>query len=232
LAFTFFFRDPNALDLIARHVVPTITGRQFINIWDAGCAHGPEPFSLAITLRENMSHFLFRNVRIYATDVEPLGQFRSVIKSGIFPEVEVSRIPDPIRTRYFSKGNSQGFYKIDDEIRERVEYHHHDLLSFVPIRTGFSLIICKNVLLHFSEEQRISILQMFYSALCDGGFLVVERTQKLPSGLDAFFEEISSAGCLFRKKDYTGINEATLAPNLKGVSFIHSNITGQNEGAS
>ena len=53
MAFTFFFRDMQILDLAVKHVVPYAMGRSRIKVWDAGCAMGPEPYSLAIVLAEN-----------------------------------------------------------------------------------------------------------------------------------------------------------------------------------
>ena len=41
------------------HVVPAIKTRRYIRVWDAGCAMGPEPYSLAILMREKcLSHQL------------------------------------------------------------------------------------------------------------------------------------------------------------------------------
>ena len=48
MAFTFFFRDMSILDLIGQHVVPAVSGFTRVRVWDAGCAMGPEPYSLAI----------------------------------------------------------------------------------------------------------------------------------------------------------------------------------------
>ncbi len=41
MAFTYFFRDRQTLELIARHILPDLKRRRYINIWDAGCAMGP-----------------------------------------------------------------------------------------------------------------------------------------------------------------------------------------------
>ena len=57
-------------------------------------------------------------------------------------------------------------------------FSHRDLLSLRPIREGLSLIVCKNVLLHFDEAQRINVLQMFHQALQPGGTLVMEAHAK------------------------------------------------------
>ena len=68
----------------------------------------------------------------------------------------------------------------------KIAFWQHDLLSLVPVREGLSLIVCKNVLLHFDESQRIEVLRMFHRALQPGGTLVMEHTQKLPDALAPF----------------------------------------------
>ena len=200
MAFTYFFRDLQTLNLITKHVLPVVQGSRYINIWDAGCAHGPEPYTLAILLRENMSHFLFRNVNIYATDIDGSDLFEDIIAEGVYPDGEVKRIPSEIRNAYFSKNGKPGHFVLSDEIRARVSFTKHDLLSLKPLRSGFNLIVCKNVLLHFSEADRVRVVQMFYDVLSDGGFLVTEQTQKLPGKSKHLFEQVTKDGQVFRKK--------------------------------
>ena len=200
MAFTYFFRDLQTLELITNHVLPVLQGARFINIWDAGCAHGPEPYSLAILLRENMSHFMFRNVNIYATDIDASDLFGKIIAEGIYPEGEIQRIPAEIRGKYFAKNGKPGHYVLSDEIRARVSFTRHDLLSMKPVRTGFSLVMCKNVLLHFSEEDRGRVIRMFHDVLHAGGFMVTEQTQKLPDTCKHLFQQVTNDGQVFRKK--------------------------------
>jgi len=80
-----------------------------------------------------------------------------------------------------------------------VLYQRHDLLSLKPIRTGFSLVVCKNVLLHFTEEERAAVVQMFHRALDEGGFLATEHTQKLPPGTEHLFRPVAPYVKIFRK---------------------------------
>jgi len=199
MAFTYFFRDGQTLELIAQHVIPDLASRRYINIWDAGCAHGPEPYSLAITFREHMGHFLFRNVKIYATDIDESGSFGEMIARGVYPEGEVKRIPRELLDRYFSRAEQPAYWQVCEEIRKAVRFYKHDLLSFKAIREGFGLIVCKNVLLHFTPEQRVRVLQMFYEALSDGGYLVMEQTQKLPAEVEQLFRRVTDAGQVFQK---------------------------------
>jgi len=217
MAFTYFFRDLQSLQLITRHVLPVLRGCRYISIWDAGCAHGPEPYSIAIMLREKVSHFLFRNVHIYATDIDGSDQFGRIITEGVYPQCEIKRIPRAIRKKYFTETDTPGHYKIDDQIRAQVSYVRHDLLSLQPVRTGLSLIVCKNVLLHFSEDQRSAVIRMFHDALREVGFLVMEQTQKLPRRTGDLFRQVTAEGQIFRKvssQSTAGVEEFEETKNL------------------
>jgi chemotaxis protein methyltransferase CheR len=199
MAFTFFFRDSQTLELLIEHALPTLCGQAFIRIWDAGCAHGPEAYTLAMMLRQRMSDFVFRNVRIHATDVE--SQFGPHIAAGIYAEQEVKRIPHPIRYRYFQMADEPGYVQVVPEIREKVTFVEHDLLCLTPPREDFSLIVCKNVLLHFDEARRNQVFRMFHRALRPGGLLATEHTQKMPETLSSLFEPIAGYAQVFRRLD-------------------------------
>ena len=199
MAFTFFFRDAQTLELLIEHALPTLCGQAYIRIWDAGCTHGPEPYTLAMLLRERMSDYVFRNVRIHATDVE--AQFGPHIAAGIYAEQEVKRIPASIRDRYFQPAAEPGHVQVIEEIRAKVSFARHDLLSLTPPREGFSLIVCKNVLLHFDEAQRSQVFRMFHRSLRPGGLLATEHTQKMPEGLGSLFESVAGYAQVFRRLD-------------------------------
>jgi len=199
MAFTYFFRDGQALELVAQHVIPDLKTRQHIHVWDAGCAMGPEPYSVAITLREHMSHFLFGNVRIFATDIDETNTFGAIIGRGVYSHAETKRIPPEILHRYFSPCGSNGDLQISEEINKAVQFQQHDLLSFSPIRDGFGLIVCKNVLLHFSPQQRIEVIKMFHRALGTKGYFVTERTQEMPPETAHLFRSVTTTARLFQK---------------------------------
>lgn len=197
MAFTFFFRDAQTLELAIDDVLPSLQGRAFIHIWDAGCAHGPEPYTLAILLRERMSDFAFRNVRIHATDID--ATFVGPVTSGVFAEAEVRRVPPQFLRKYFQPGPASGLVQVVPELRTKVTFTHWDLLSLRPIREGLSMIVCKNVLLHFEEAQRVDVLRMFHAALQPDGSLVMEHTQKLPDVLASQFQQVAPHAQIFRK---------------------------------
>jgi chemotaxis protein methyltransferase CheR len=202
MAFTFFFRDMHTLDLIVQHVLPNLKGRMRIDIWDAGCAMGPEPYSLAILLKENMGHFEFQNIRLFATDIDESGHFGETVIKGIYPFDQLQRIPTHLMGGYFKPiQDEKDLFQIHDDVRRCIHFQKHDLLSLTPIRSNLGLIMCKNVLLHFQYPERISVIKMFHSALASGGYFVTEQTQKMPEELSHMFKPIVPNAQIYQKVD-------------------------------
>jgi len=201
MAFTFFFRDQQVLERVVEYVLPVIAGRSHPRVWDAGAAMGQEPYTLAIMFAVKMNHFAFNNLRIDATDVESTGQFARIISAGVYEADELSRLPEGILQRYFEPTDKPGYYRVIDNIRRRIAFQRHDLLSFREIGEGYSLVLCKNVLLHFQPPQRIEVLRMFHRALAPRGLLATEHTQEMPGELASLFERVIPQVQLFRKLD-------------------------------
>ena len=199
MSFTNFLRDSLTLEPLVERALPALRGQPLIRIWDAGCTNGAEPYTLAMLLREQMSEGVFRNVRIHATDSDP--ELGPQIAAGMYSEQEVKRIPYLLRYRYFQVTGEPGYVQVVDEIRSRVSFARHDLLSLVPPHDDFSLIVCKNVPLSFDATERRQVLRMFHSAMRPGGLLATERTEKAPDGFDGLFEPVSNCTRIYRRLD-------------------------------
>ena len=155
---------------------------------------GPEPYSLSIIFKESLGHYQFNRLKIYATDLdEESHDFGKILAKGIYPEETVKRIPKDIFKKYFSPNNKPGYFKISNEIMQRVSFQKHDLRSLIPIRDNFGLIVCKNVLLHFPEDEPM------WKALSPGGFFATEQTQKMPLKTAYLFKRIKQNIQLFQK---------------------------------
>lgn len=198
MAFTFFLRDTHTLDLLAQYVLPDLKRNQFIRVWDAGCAMGPEPYFIAMIFRENMEPFLFRNVLIYATDVDESNSGAGIAR-GVYPEAELGQIPRDLFNKYFAPNGAPGHFQVSEELRRAVHFQRHDLLSLQPVREDFGLVVCKNVLLHLAPTQRADVVRMFHRALAKAGYFLMEQTQKLPSGMERLFRRVTEAAQLYQK---------------------------------
>lgn len=197
MAFTYFFRDMVSFNAVSEYVFPVLSSKREHKIWDAGCANGSEPYTLAMLLRESMGQFAFRNVKILGTDLN--GRFAEVIESGVYSDEETKRIPKDVFDTYFSPADKSGSFVLDPAIRRSVTFKQHDLTSLEPVGDNFGLIVCKNVLLHISPAERIEVLKMFHKSLADGGFLTVEQTQKMPDEALPWFRPVSPAAPVFQK---------------------------------
>ena len=199
MAFTFFFRDLQVLETATEHVMPSLAGRSFPRVWDAGCAMGPESYSLAILFAEKMGPFAFNNLRIHSTDLDEDGTFGETVARGVYADQDLERVPPEIRRRYFEPSGKTGLSRVIERVRNCIRFQRHDLLSLLPVGTDFGLVVCKNVLLHFQAAQRIAVIRMFHAALAPGGCLAMEQTQKLPGELEPLFRRVVPDCQLFRK---------------------------------
>lgn len=198
MAFTFFFRDLPVLAHGVDEVLRVALGRMRIKVWDAGCALGQEPYTLAILFAEKMGA-AFNNLYLDATDYDEENHFGDVVREGIYRYDDLQRIPQEIFSTYFEH-RGEDRYQIVQRIRNRVFFRYHDLLTLEPIGTDYSMIVCKNVLLHFSYPQRIEVIRMFHRSLTTGGVLAMENTQKMPTELAHLFEQVHPDSQLYRKR--------------------------------
>jgi chemotaxis protein methyltransferase CheR len=200
MAFTFFFRDEQILELSVEKLIPFALGRSNIRILNAGCAMGMETYTFAIMLAERMGKFALRNVKIHAVDIDNENvDFGKTVREGIYHKDHLQRIPENLLKKYFSLAEKDDYYIISQELRDLVEFEQYDLLSLRPLRNDYSLIICKNVLLHFNYEQRVQVIGMYHDMLLNGGLLVMENTQNLPDELKHKFNRLVDFAQLYEK---------------------------------
>jgi two-component system CheB/CheR fusion protein len=183
---TGFFRDPLSWEYLAGEVIPRIlagkTGNEPIRVWSAGCASGEEAYTVAILLAEALGPDAFRErVKIYGTDIdiEALNQARQ----GTYTAHDIEEMPKELVEKYFEKvGDRLGFRK---DLRRSVIFGRHDLMQDAPI-SRLDLLICRNALMYFNAETQQRILDRFYFALAEGGYLFLGKAEMLLAHNTAF----------------------------------------------
>ncbi len=200
MGFTFFFRDNHTLSQLITEGIKRFPNAKKIKIWDAGCSNGAEPFTLAILLAEHFgSELSNREIKIYASDNNIQSGFDKLITSGEYPYHLLSRLPDGILEKYFSKTGKDNYYKIKDSILSMVKFVHHDLTTYKPFERDFYAVLCKNVLLHLTPEERTNVVKMYHSTLLKDGLFCTEQTQPLPEGTENLFKQVVSDANVFQK---------------------------------
>lgn len=199
MAFTFFMRDQPTLEHAASQLIPYASGRSRIKIWDAGCALGQETYTIAMIFAEKMNQFGFKNLRIDATDYDSANNFGDSVTSATYPSGELQRTPADLLARYFEPAEKPGHQRVVEQLRNRVFFQYHDLLSLKPIGFDYCLVVCKNVMLHFQYPERVEVFKMFHRALAPGGYLANENTQKLPREVSHLFTRVVPDAQLYKK---------------------------------
>lgn len=168
-----FFRTPEKFGKLETDVIPDLLKRTSkLNIWSAGCSIGAEPYSLAIIMKEmtpNLRH------RILASDLDV--EILAKAKRGIYTENELKAMTPQRRAKYFDVVEGDKF-AVKQEIKNCIEFKRHNLLKD-PFESGFDLILCRNVVIYFTEEAKDQLYANFFKALKPGGILFVGATEAI-----------------------------------------------------
>lgn len=187
-----FYRNPDQWKILEGQVFPELIKKfgKNLKIWSAACSTGDEPYSLVMALSRQVP---LANIKIIATDID--NQVLDTARMGLYNEKSIASVPDDLKKKYFTKVGSS--YQISDEIKKGVEFKKHDLLKD-PYPSGCNLIVCRNVVIYFTEEAKDVIYQKFHKALQPGGVLFIGSTEQIMNYRELGFDRHTSF--FFEKK--------------------------------
>ncbi|MDO4508620.1 MAG: protein-glutamate O-methyltransferase CheR [Lachnospiraceae bacterium] len=181
-----FYRNPEQWELMDKQFIPMLIEKfgKNLKIWSAACSTGDEPYSLVMALSR---HLPLNQIKIIATDIDK--QILSQAKVGIYNEKSIASVPKDLRDKYFTKiGNS---YQISNEIKSRVDFRQHNLIKD-PYPDKCDFIICRNVLIYFTEEAKDDVFRKFCKSLKTGGFLFIGSTEQIMNHREMGYERKNS----------------------------------------
>ncbi|HAQ49917.1 MAG TPA: chemotaxis protein CheR, partial [Gammaproteobacteria bacterium] len=92
----------------------------------------------------------------------------------------------------------QGF-QVSSDIKKRVSFTVHNLLtSFAPLGL-FDVIFCRNVLMYFSPELKSAILNRIAQAMRPNGYLLLGSSESPLGDSDVFKQKNSEYGIYFQR---------------------------------
>ena len=181
-----FYRNPEQWKVMDEQIIPELIkkfGRN-LKIWSAACSTGDEPYSLAMAFSR---HLPLSNIKIFATDLDK--QVIAKAKVGLYSEKSIVSVPEDLKKKYFTQVGPS--YKISDEIKARVEFKEHNLLKDI-YPTDCHLIVCRNVLIYFTEEAKDEVFRKYYQSLAKGGMLFIGSTEQIMNYREIGFDRKSS----------------------------------------
>ncbi len=146
-----FYRNPEQWRVLESEIFPELikASGKSLKIWSAACSTGDEPYSLAMVLS----------------------------KLGLYAEKSLAGLPKEYVSKYFTKVGTSS-YQISNDIKKCVQFKQHNLLKD-SYPTGYDLILCRNVLIYFTEEAKEEVYCKFNDTLRKGGVLFVGSTEQI-----------------------------------------------------
>ena len=194
------FRDPPVFRALREQVLPMLASYPQITIWQAGCAHGQEAYSLAILLDEAG---LYERSHIFATDFNADALLRA--HEGIYP----ARDAQLWSRNYLEAGGKHSladyysarynFIKFDQRLRRHITFASHNLVAD-KVFCEAHLVLCRNVLIYFSAPLQNRTLTLFHDSLVRGGYLCLGLRESLEfSPVAADFSVLDATLRLYRR---------------------------------
>lgn len=169
-----FYRNPKRWDVLQHTIFPLLReqhSHEPLTIWSAACSTGEEPYSVAMMID---AFFPKIDVRIIATDIDE-GAIEKA-QTGIYQKNALKDLPPLLRKKYFTEKHH--LYHLDPKIKRMVSFRKHNMLAD-PYPKNIHLIICRNVLIYFTNEAKEHVYTKFSTALKKQGILFVGSTEQI-----------------------------------------------------
>jgi chemotaxis protein methyltransferase CheR len=167
-----FWRNPNRWEVLRDKVLPVLgDGRSRLRIWSAACSTGEEPYTLAMILADKG---LLQSTYLLATDIDEGALSKAA--QGLYLERSLKDVPADVSKRYFTQDGMM--YRFDEGLKKHVTFKKQNLLAD-SFEEGFDLIVCRNVMIYFTEEAKHELYHKFARSLRPGGVLFVGSTEQI-----------------------------------------------------
>lgn len=192
---TRFYREPHHFTDLLDKRMPALAaaaragGR--VRIWSAGCSAGHEPYTIAMTVLEALPEAGNLDVRILASDIDPLIVQRAA--AATYSADDIEPVPAGVRAKHLVRSGVG--WTVSPAVKSLIAFRTLNLLADWPIRGQFDIIFCRNVAIYFDDPTQSRLFGRFADALKDGGHLYIGHSERAsapgltPDGLTAYRRE-------------------------------------------
>jgi chemotaxis protein methyltransferase CheR len=187
---THFFRNPPQIRALRKYVLPELMRQaapdKKLRIWSAGCSTGEEAYTVAILIRELLPASVDWDIKIIATDVST--RALAAGRDAHYTERAFVMTDAMDLARWFTIDEATKSWLVREEVRELVEFRHHNLIRDAPPFDDepVDLILCRNVTIYFDRETTRRLMKRLHGRLRDGGYLFLGHAETLWQICDDF----------------------------------------------
>jgi len=194
---TSFFRDCKVFDALRETILPRLiaanAASRSLRIWSAACSTGQEAYSVAMLLREHFPALADWDVQIAGTDISrPVIEYA---KLGRYRRMEVNRgLPARMLVKYLVRDGEE--WEVLPKLRSMCAFQCANLCGPLPKMPVFDLVLLRNVLLYFTEEDRSIVFRDVRRQMTSDGYLVLGASEQAEDSTRLFQPEFAT-GCYF-----------------------------------
>jgi chemotaxis protein methyltransferase CheR len=167
-----FYRNPEQWAVLEKEIFPMLLqNNKNLKIWSSACSTGDEPYTLVMVLNKFLP---LKDIKIIATDIDK-GAIEKAV-TGVYTSKSIESLPKEFIDKYFIQSGE--VYRIKDEVKRCVEFRQMNLLRD-EYPHDCDLVVCRNVLIYFTEDAKVDIYKKFNKSLKLDGILFVGSTEQI-----------------------------------------------------
>ena len=180
---TAFFRESHHFDYLSNELLPGCiadkTKSRKLRIWSAGCSTGEEPYSIAMTVLENLPTHEKWDVDILATDLD--SNVLAKASAGVYNADRVEGMNRARLKRWFQRGagSREGMVKVRPELKKIVRFKQLNLMNEWPLKDKVDIIFCRNVVIYFDKPTQRRLFDRMADMVVDRGSLFIGHSESL-----------------------------------------------------
>ena len=185
---TSWFRDSDPFTALRQTVFPALAktrANRTLRIWAGACSSGQEPYSIIMTALDTPELAGWK-IELVATDLSEEMLTRS--RKGEYSQLEVNRgLPATTLVRHFERAGLS--WRINQSIRERVEFRQLNLTRPFPPMGRFDVVFLRNVLIYFDLPTKRDVLKRVRQVMAPDGHLFLGAAE-MTMGVDDAWERV------------------------------------------
>jgi chemotaxis protein methyltransferase CheR len=196
---TSFFRDAKPFDLLREIILPELIAQNAstrkLRIWSAANSTGQEAFSIAMLIAESFPELAAWDIKIVGTDIS--AQVIEYAQRGRYRRLEVNRgLPARMLVKYMVRDDDE--WEIAPALRSMCEFMCANLCAPLPELPVFDLVLLRNVLLYFPQQDRSCVFSDVYRQMAPGGYLLLGSAEQAEDSTNLFHVQFAEECYYYR----------------------------------
>jgi chemotaxis protein methyltransferase CheR len=167
------WRNPEQFARLSDQILPELAETGRLRCWSAGCSYGAEAYTVAALCK---SAAPTARIEVDGHDIDARMIERA--RAGRFSDADARSAPPAALERWFVRLRS-GEWEARPELKLLTRFSTGDLLHDRFPAAHYDLVLCRNVVIYFTEDVRDALHARLAAAVRPGGYLMIGSTERV-----------------------------------------------------